>query len=1025
MSEAYYIAKNPELQPSEDFDGLLKKGIQLIEQLAHEQWTDYNPHDPGITLLEMLCYAITDLGYRTSYPIEDLLTQQRGGLIESLGDFHTARQVMTGNPVTFDDIAKLLIDVPGVRNAWVEANRDTAVCLDSASQTLTQCDGNRQGEQVLNGLYEVFLEYEDRVRDSAHPHHAGLLNRVRAEGAYIDTGSAGIRFDCERPIILESVAVHVEAAGKVVIRLANRRGRVLAETEQQVNQAGRKAIIRLGFEVPAGTGFKLDARGSEVKLYRNGSVADQVEFPFELERLITLRSGFRGSANSNSVYYFFYDWVIRYERGLGTDDELPRDVQLIRSEVNNAVRDRLQQVRNLCEDPVKLCELVPEEVAVCADLELKPGTDAEKALAEIFVRLRRHVSPPVLFYSLQEMRDKGRSSEEIFSGPALDHGFIDDEEFGLRRRLCEVRASDAMRIILEVEGVVAVHNLSLLAFEVEAEEPHAHETWLLPLSIERTRAPLFKWERSQIVFYQNKLPYYPDRGRTAVLLREHHDQAVRRRQVSATNSHDLPVPTGVDRSPETYFPVQNELPMTYRVGSYRVPESESATRHAQARQLKAYLLLFEQMLANYLSQLRHMYQLFSWQVGDDRTYFTQLVTGISDLDELFVAAVVDPVDRLEQLGTIIESEGLAADRRNQFLDHLLARFSEDFTDYSLLVTGLYGEDAGAARLIADKRAFLADFPRLSGFRGSAHDYRFPVEPENLSGYQRRLYGLLGFPEMLRRVLAGTELQILETAPGTEKPWQFLLHIDGGLSFESRSCETRTAVETLLDFALQLAGERASFRAAGTVFQLIVPRADDAEPAVLGQTLPGIELDTVIDFFTDLGDARGFHLVELILLRPRSELDPLLPVQLDDGSECPCVEITDPYSFRASIILPAWPAEFQDMRMRNFVEETLRRQAPAHLALRICWINYGQMQIFESRYRAWERSLAQLSSARPDCDNPPLSDQQKISYAEVLGDLIEIMYQLNNVHPLARLHDCDGSLGESPRVFLDHTNLGTF
>ncbi|RLA13914.1 MAG: hypothetical protein DRQ52_05305 [Gammaproteobacteria bacterium] len=162
-----------------------------------------------------------------------------------------------------------------------------------------------------------------------------------------------------------------------------------------------------------------------------------------------------------------------------------------------------------------------------------------------------------------------------------------------------------------------------------------------------------------------------------------------------------------------------------------------------------------------------------------------------------------------------------------------------------------------------------------------------------------------------------------------------------------------------------------------------------------------------------------------MLRPRSELDPLLPVQLDDGSECPCVEITDPYSFRASIILPAWPAEFQDMRMRDFVEETLRRQAPAHLALRICWINYGQMQIFESRYRAWERSLAQLSSARPDCDNPPLSDQQKISYAEVLGDLIEIMYQLNNVHPLARLHDCDGSLGESPRVFLDHTNLGTF
>jgi len=1025
MSEAYYIAKHPELQPSEDYAGLRQEGIKLIEQLAHQHWTDYNVHDPGITLLEMLCYGITDLGYRSSYPIKDLLTEQRGDQVESLGDFHTARQVMTGNPVTFDDIAKLLIDVPGVRNAWIEVHHGTAVCLDTANQTLIHCDADRQGEQVLNGLYNVFLEYEDRVRDSAHPHHVGLLNRVRAQGAYIDAGSAGIRFDCERPIRIESVTVYVEAAGKVVVRLLNRRGRVLAETEQQVSQVARKAIIRLDFEVPAGKGFKLDALGSEVKLYRNKPLADRVEFPFELERLITLRSGFHGEASRNAVYYFFYDWVLRYQRVSDADGDLPRDIQLIRSEVNDAVRSRLQQVRNLCEDPARLCELVPEEVAVCADLELQPGTDAEKVLTEIFVRLRQHVSPPVQFYSLQEMRDKGRSSEEIFNGPALDHGFIDDEEFSLRRRPCEIRASDVMRIILEIAGVVAVHKLSLLAFDVGAEEPHAHETWLLPLSNQSTRAPLFKWQRSQIVFYQNKLPYYPDRERVAVLLREHHDQVIRRRMLSAINSHDLPVPVGVDRSPGTYSPLQNELPMTYRVGSYRVPKSEPVTRHAEARQLKAYLLFFEQIFANYLSQLRDMYQLFSWQTGQNQTYFTQLVTGISDIDELFTTTLADPVDRLNKLSTIVEGDADAAERRNQFLDHLLARFSEDFTDYSLLVKGIYGEDNGAARLIANKRAFLEDYPKLSGSRGSAHDYRFPNAPENLSGYQRRIYRLLGFPDMQRSQLAGNALQIIETAPATDKPWQLLLHIDGQLLFQSQACETRASVEMLLDFTLQLASDRDNFRPADDAFELIIARAVDEEATVLGQTVPGAELDAVVDYFAGLSDARGFHLLEHILLRPRSELDPLLPVQLDDGSECPCVDVADPYSFRASIILPAWPTEFQDMRMRNFVEETLRREAPAHLALRICWISFAQMQLFESHYSTWQQNLAQLAAAQPDCDELSLSDAQKASYAESLGDLIEIMYRLNNVHPLARLHDCDGSLGESPRVFLDHTNLGTF
>ena len=37
------------------------------------EWTDHNVHDPGITTLEMLGYALTDLGYRASFPIQDLL----------------------------------------------------------------------------------------------------------------------------------------------------------------------------------------------------------------------------------------------------------------------------------------------------------------------------------------------------------------------------------------------------------------------------------------------------------------------------------------------------------------------------------------------------------------------------------------------------------------------------------------------------------------------------------------------------------------------------------------------------------------------------------------------------------------------------------------------------------------------------------------------------------------------------------------------------------------------------------------
>ena len=46
---------------------LKQKGIEYVQQLAGKIWTDYNEHDPGITILEELCYAILDLDYRTKF----------------------------------------------------------------------------------------------------------------------------------------------------------------------------------------------------------------------------------------------------------------------------------------------------------------------------------------------------------------------------------------------------------------------------------------------------------------------------------------------------------------------------------------------------------------------------------------------------------------------------------------------------------------------------------------------------------------------------------------------------------------------------------------------------------------------------------------------------------------------------------------------------------------------------------------------------------------------------------------------
>ncbi|HVY70002.1 MAG TPA: hypothetical protein VHH73_08735, partial [Verrucomicrobiae bacterium] len=57
---------------------LRKEGIDYITALGSDFWTDFNLHDPGITLLEALCYALTDLAYRANFATADLLTSPSG-----------------------------------------------------------------------------------------------------------------------------------------------------------------------------------------------------------------------------------------------------------------------------------------------------------------------------------------------------------------------------------------------------------------------------------------------------------------------------------------------------------------------------------------------------------------------------------------------------------------------------------------------------------------------------------------------------------------------------------------------------------------------------------------------------------------------------------------------------------------------------------------------------------------------------------------------------------------------------------
>jgi len=123
--ELYII--DTELPDPLNFDAIKRQAIDQLKSLAGKVWSNYNESDPGVTILDQLCYALTELGYCAQFPIEDVLTQA-DGKIRYEGQFFEPQLILTSSPVTTDDYRKLVHD----KIDAVEAIYITAECVAGA-----------------------------------------------------------------------------------------------------------------------------------------------------------------------------------------------------------------------------------------------------------------------------------------------------------------------------------------------------------------------------------------------------------------------------------------------------------------------------------------------------------------------------------------------------------------------------------------------------------------------------------------------------------------------------------------------------------------------------------------------------------------------------------------------------------------------------------------------------------------------------------------------------------------------------
>jgi hypothetical protein len=105
------------------------------------------------------------------------------------------------------------------------------------------------------------------------------------------------------------------------------------------------------------------------------------------------------------------------------------------------------------------------------------------------------------------------------------------------------------------------------------------------------------------------------------------------------------------------------------------------------------------------------------------------------------------------------------------------------------------------------------------------------------------------------------------------------------------------------------------------------------------------------------DTEGFHMIEHILLRPKTNdsvhgnVDLFLNVPLDaDGNIID--EMKDPYSFQLTFVFPNWVDRFADPDINSYMQKIIQREIPAHLFANVYWVDSPTMLGFETALQAW-------------------------------------------------------------------------
>lgn len=340
--------------------------------------------------------------------------------------------------------------------------------------------------------------------------------------------------------------------------------------------------------------------------------------------------------------------------------------------------------------------LAPMYLQLQGILYVQPQVEAEKYVAEVLFALNDFITPYPRFHSLENQVARGKGYAQLFEGPKVIRGYMEDLSTAQKKRAITADQLNATLLALPLTEFVD-------QLQVNPENPqHSAAT------IEPNLSPIIRLqdlsgitliqnnqEVSVTTLNQQKVSYYLHR-----LLPASKARGPLFPKDQQGNYHDL----------ADYYSLQYQFPAQYHLTRNSKVSPLPKDQEAKVKQLKGYLALMEQTVADFMEQTSQLDELFSFRSGRNplqvtgKTYFFQGLYAVPGIRDLLKGALEDtmspPQGSSEQkawqeytedrfnyyyrhLAAAQETPSQQLDRKRRVMEHLLARFGQTYSNEAL------------------------------------------------------------------------------------------------------------------------------------------------------------------------------------------------------------------------------------------------------------------------------------------------------------------------------------------------------